>query len=707
MVTWQGNAPRSRPHRQRGSSMSACPAAREPGCDSSEALQETDAGVEQAEAALVPGVPRSQRGAADRLPADQLVVEAVLEEGLHGPRHRELEEVLIRYAVPVLRQLLAEGQIVSKAARLGRPPGNSEAWLDFTRADREEFAYNMVADALPVFTKAVFVERRWSPDRGASLKTYFVNACILQFPRLYREWLDQRRTVRPVGLELDPGGADPAPDPAIMAGLRDETAHVLEKIPDRQIQEVLVLRGAGYTAEDAARQAGLTPKAAENRLARIRKGPEGRTGRTRTARQQASRHHAGRTAGMTPKRLGEPDVGTAHQESRGINVDQHFKDLIEASSLGTPAARQIRSSTPPAVVEDVRRRRTEHNALQASSCQAADHLQPVDAATGEGAATGRYDAAPVHRSIVVLDIESSAQRTNPVKEELRRQVYRLVGEALAAAGIDDHQYDPFTDRGDGVLVLVSPADDSPKQALMGGLIQALTTLAAEDNTEYNSGTAPAGQPRGVVRLRAVVHTGEVHFDDSGVSGEALDVAFRLLEAPAFKAYVRRRTAPLTLVASDEIYQSVIRHGFDGDEFCPLVTVNVGDRRRKGWVYLPRPGGFPEDQGGGSRSAHPPRGDIRRSATIREPAEKGPDLRTRVCGAAAQRPGTRSRTGLFSSRLAEAPSRPLAPAACGPPSGSSSRGADGFQPADVAGPRGTARAGHRSSPRRPGPRRADC
>jgi hypothetical protein len=272
MVTWQGNTPRSWPHRQRRSSTSAGDPAREQDLDAREALQDTGDRVEQAEAALAPGEPRREHAAADRLLADQLVVEAILEEVLHGPRHQALEDMLIRYAVPVLRQLLKDGRIVSKATRLGRPPGCSETWLDFTEADREEFARDMVADALPVFTKAVFEERLWTPDRRASLKTYFVNACILQFPRLFREWLDQRRAVRPSGLELDPGGGDPALDPAITVALRDEVDRMLAKIADRQVREVLILRGAGYTAEDAARQVGLTPKAAEGRLARIRKG---------------------------------------------------------------------------------------------------------------------------------------------------------------------------------------------------------------------------------------------------------------------------------------------------------------------------------------------------------------------------------------------------------------------------------------------------
>jgi len=52
--------------------------------------------------------------------------------------------------------------------------------------------------------------------------------------------------------------------------------------------------------------------------------------------------------------LTQPDE--KHQELQGAIVDQEFRDLLEASSLGGPAARRIRSLTPDRTVEDVRRR---------------------------------------------------------------------------------------------------------------------------------------------------------------------------------------------------------------------------------------------------------------------------------------------------------------------------------------------------------------
>jgi hypothetical protein len=271
MVTWQGNAPLPWPHRQRSSSVPADATACKQDLDSSDALRDTAAVIEQAEAALAPGEPRPEHDPVDRLHADQQVVEGILEEGLDGPRHQTLNEALISYAIPVLLLELGNGGIVSKAAQLGRPPRGSEEWLDSTKADREYFTWDMVADALPVFTRKVFVERCWSPRGGASLKTYFVNACRLQFAQLFRKWRNQRRTVLPVGLNLGPAFVDHAPDPATTVALIDDASRMLGEINDPQTRKYVVLRGAGFTVEQASRRAGLTPKAAESRLYRLRK----------------------------------------------------------------------------------------------------------------------------------------------------------------------------------------------------------------------------------------------------------------------------------------------------------------------------------------------------------------------------------------------------------------------------------------------------
>jgi hypothetical protein len=246
---------------------------------------------------------------------------------------------------------------------------------------------------------------------------------------------------------------------------------------------------------------------------------------------------------------------------------------------------------------------------------------------------------PVHRSILAVDIEGSTKRTNPVKGELRRQLYRLVERALATAGIDSQDRDPFTDRGDGVLILLPPSDELPKPLLLSRLIPALASLldaynsgisppaadqhfkdlleasslgtpaarrirgstnadVAEDvkrrRQERNPLQSPPIEPR-ILRVRAAVHAGEVHDDGRGFFGEDLDVAFRLLDAPELKKRLHGTGAPLALVASDYIYETIIRQGYDGidaEEFLPFVTASVGGARRKGWIYLPRPVAVP-------------------------------------------------------------------------------------------------------------------
>jgi hypothetical protein len=92
-----------------------------------------------------------------------------------------------------------------------------------------------------------------------------------------------------------------------------------------------------------------------------------------------------------------------------------------------------------------------------------------------------------------------------------------------------------------------------------------------------------------LRIRAVIHAGEVHYDERGCFGEAVDLSFRLLESPELKRRLARSDAPLVLVVSEEIYSSVVQHGYDGIDhlgFEPLVHVQMAGRRHRGWVNFP-------------------------------------------------------------------------------------------------------------------------
>ena len=195
----------------------------------------------------------------------------------------------------------------------------------------------------------------------------------------------------------------------------------------------------------------------------------------------------------------------------------------------------------------------------------------------------RAFAGPLHRLIVAFDVEGSTMRTNPVKGELRRNLYRLLGQALGATGITAKHLEPHTDRGDGVLILIRPYDEVPKTLVLGRLVPILTALLIKHN-------ASVTRPEMRLRLRAVVHAGEVHRDDRGFYGDDIDVACRLLDTPKLKQALREATAsPLVLVVSEEIFTGIVQQGYlDAGPYQPLGRVRVGHRDRRGWWHVPAP-----------------------------------------------------------------------------------------------------------------------
>ena len=163
---------------------------------------------------------------------------------------------------------------------------------------------------------------------------------------------------------------------------------------------------------------------------------------------------------------------------------------------------------------------------------------------------------PRYRAIVALDIERSTSRPDPVKAELRNKTYELFDAALCSAGIRKHHRDRYIDRGDGLLALIHPVDQAPKALLLNRAIPALSRLL----TDYNASLPPSSRPQRQLRIRVVTHAGDVHYDANGCFGEALDLAFRLLDAHPVKKALGETADPLILVISGDIYGSVVRPG---------------------------------------------------------------------------------------------------------------------------------------------------
>src|SRR5262245_43602101 len=135
----------------------------------------------------------------------------------------------------------------------------------------------------------------------------------------------------------------------------------------------------------------------------------------------------------------------------------------------------------------------------------------------------------VHHTIVVTDIENftDPRRTNLDQVTIRNGLYWIMRHALATSGVDWTRC-RTEDRGDGALILVP--SDVPKVVLVTAMLNQFETAL----DRYNL----ACLERTTIRLRVALHAGEVHYDDHGVTGCAINHAFRLVEMPAFKAALK-------------------------------------------------------------------------------------------------------------------------------------------------------------------------
>ncbi|MFI7274925.1 hypothetical protein [Streptomyces sp. NPDC049879] len=205
------------------------------------------------------------------------------------------------------------------------------------------------------------------------------------------------------------------------------------------------------------------------------------------------------------------------------------------------------------------------------------------------------ESEPLHRTIVLTDIEGSGSGDDVVRRVRRHHMHEAVQYALEAAGVR-HTDQHLEDRGDGLMALISPLVGKP------ALLRALLAEVPARLGAYNRVAADSAQ----VRLRVVVAAGEVTPHrlpgvHGGAYGWDLDQAFRLLDGEPLKRALRERrggaehgdSADMVLCVSESVYQGVVRHnhrGIRGDSFHE-VAVEGKEGLVRGWLHgRPAPGG---------------------------------------------------------------------------------------------------------------------
>jgi hypothetical protein len=217
----------------------------------------------------------------DEREPDAVLVEELRATGFTGLTYDRMEERLAAYAIDVLDGMFRKRTIYRVVAARAFPlqPTHEEALLLCTsEADRMELVLDATADGLVLFRRKGLEGGEWSPELGASLRTYFVGACLMCLPNVFRRWQRSRSHLRSVvalpAETLDV--AAPAVHIPVQRDMADRVAdrlqaeEELERMPP-QIREAMVRMALyGETVADVAAIVGMSPRALEGRIHRYK-----------------------------------------------------------------------------------------------------------------------------------------------------------------------------------------------------------------------------------------------------------------------------------------------------------------------------------------------------------------------------------------------------------------------------------------------------
>ncbi|WNV88743.1 effector-associated domain 2-containing protein [Umezawaea sp. Da 62-37] len=154
----------------------------------------------------------------------------------------------------------------------------------------------------------------------------------------------------------------------------------------------------------------------------------------------------------------------------------------------------------------------------------------------------------LHRAIVLVDVAGFTDPVRTVQDQnsVHAALYKMLETSFDESGLNLKQC-LVEDRGDGAMVLVPP--EFPKSWLVD---QWPTRLLAALR-RHNALHAPPSQ----IRLRAAFHAGEIHQNDNGVVSQAVNLAFRILDAQQAREALAESGGLLALIASDPFYRETI------------------------------------------------------------------------------------------------------------------------------------------------------
>ena len=122
---------------------------------------------------------------------------------------------------------------------------------------------------LDAFLEDVLKKNKWDPNRGASLKTFFIGQCKFQFRNVYKAWYRAEHRLRRFQLTDDHVklqaalGSTCAADAPLMH--HESAMRALGGLSTKHARHAVTLHAMGYSYAEIAREIGVADeKAVEN-----------------------------------------------------------------------------------------------------------------------------------------------------------------------------------------------------------------------------------------------------------------------------------------------------------------------------------------------------------------------------------------------------------------------------------------------------------
>ena len=206
--------------------------------------------------------------AAERLRVDGVLVQHLRESGLTGPLWDHFHRQLLGRALTIVTRLVRSGAMFARCGRHGRYLQQQVIPLD----EAEELASDAVFEGFVIFCERGLLGREWSIENGQPLHEYFVNACVLAFPNVYRRWRTRMNSWRDVDLldsfaSLEQVVTEGTPEDAVV---EQQAANAAFAALSEDSRRLLILHDQGYSHAEIAELTRLTPRAVEGRIRRAR-----------------------------------------------------------------------------------------------------------------------------------------------------------------------------------------------------------------------------------------------------------------------------------------------------------------------------------------------------------------------------------------------------------------------------------------------------